>query len=319
MTYVLIKHTDGHLDEVNAELLSAAVQLGSPTAVVVGTPGTAAAFALQLGQWGAEMVVAAESDSVPDRLIIPSVDALSMLAAGSAAPIIVAGDATGNEIAGRLAARLGSGVLGDVIAIQPDGTARQSIFGDTIEVTSAVGGQCPVYALRPGAVSPDAPPAAGALATIELPESSPLDVAVTSFTPVVEEKRPQLTQASVVVAGGRGLGSAQGFADIAEKLADLFRGAVGCTRDAVDLGYYPGTYQIGQTGVTVSPELYFALGLSGAIQHTTGMQTSQRIVAVNNDEDAPIFSIADFGVVGDVHDVIGQLIEEIESQRGAGV
>lgn len=315
MTYVLVKHTEGALDAVNAELLTAAAQLGSPTAVVVGKPGTAAAAAEQLGQWGAEMVIAAESPSVESRFIIPAVDALSMLAAGSAAPIVLAGDATGNEIAGRLAARLGSGVLADVVAINPDGTAGQSIFGDTVSLTSAVGGTSPVYVVRPGAITPAASPAAGALATIDLPESSPLDVTVTSFTPAVPEKRPPLTQASVVVAGGRGLGSAQGFTDIAERLADLFGGAVGCTRDAVDEGYYPGTHQIGQTGVTVSPELYFALGLSGAIQHTTGMQTSQRIVVVNNDEDAPIFSIADFGVVGDVHDVVDQLIEEITARR----
>ncbi|WP_151641418.1 electron transfer flavoprotein subunit alpha/FixB family protein [Corynebacterium sp. 11A] len=316
MTYVLVKHSNGELDAVTAELISAGRQLGEVSAVVVGTPGTAEGFAAQLGQWGAEMVIAAESESVTERLIIPEVDALSMLAAGQPGPIVVAAGVAGSEIAGRLAARVTSGVLNDVVAINPDGTASQSIFGDQYSVTAAVGGESPIYALRGGAITPDAVPAAGALATIDLPDSSPLDAQVHSFIPTARGDRPQLTQAPVVVAGGRGLSSADGFKALAEPLADLFDGAVGATRDAVDEGFYDGNYQIGQTGVTVSPDLYIGLGLSGAIQHKSGMQTSKRIVVINSDEDAPIFEIADFGVVGDVDEVVPQLIEEITKRRG---
>ena len=313
--YVLVEHDGTDLNATTAELITAARPLGEVTAVVVGTPGTAQGLAPQLAEAGAATVVAAEAADADTRLILPAVDALSMLAAADPAPILVTAGPTGNEIAGRLAARLASGVLCDVVSVNADRTAEQSVFGDTVQVSAAVGGASPIYTVRPGAVEAAPIAAAGTLTQLPLPEATAKDVRVTGFTPAERGDRPDLVQAKVVIAGGRGLGSREGFTELAEKLADALGGAVGATRDAVDLDWYDGNYQIGQTGVTVSPDLYIGLGVSGAIQHTSGMQTAKKIVVVNNDEDAPIFQIADLGVVGDVADVVPALITEIESRK----
>ncbi len=313
--YVLVEHDGTDLTATTAELITAARPLGEVTAVVVGTPGTAQGLAPQLAEAGAATVVAAEAADADTRLILPAVDALSMLAAADPAPILVTAGPTGNEIAGRLAARLASGVLCDVVSVNADRTAEQSVFGDTVQVSAAVGGASPIYTVRPGAVEAAPIAAAGTLTQLPLPEATAKDVRVTGFTPAERGDRPDLAQAKVVIAGGRGLGSREGFTELAEKLADALGGAVGATRDAVDLDWYDGNYQIGQTGVTVSPDLYIGLGVSGAIQHTSGMQTAKKIVVVNNDEDAPIFQIADLGVVGDVADVVPALITEIESRK----
>lgn len=312
--YVLVEHNGSELATTTAELITAARPLGEVAAVVVGAPGAAQALAPALAEAGAATVVAAESADAEARLILPQVDALATLAAGNPGPIVIAATPAGNEIAGRLAARLASGVLCDVVAVHPDRTAAQSVFGDQVQVTAAVGGASPIYTIRPGAVDADPVAAAGDLTSLELPAATAKDVTVTGFAPAQRGSRPELTQAKVVVAAGRGVGSKEGM-QLVERLADALGGAVGVTRDAVDLEYYDGTYQIGQTGVTVSPDLYIGLGISGAIQHTSGMQTAKKIVVVNNDEDAPIFQIADLGVVGDLFEVVPALIDEID-QRG---
>ncbi|AJK68648.1 electron transfer flavoprotein subunit alpha/FixB family protein [Corynebacterium marinum] len=314
--YVLVEHTGSGLAATTAELITAARPLGEVAAVVVGAPGVTQTLAPALAEAGAATVVAAESADVAGRLILPQVDALAALAAANPGPVLIAAGASGNEIAGRLAARLASGVLCDVVGINADRTAAQSVFGDQVQVSAAVGGASPIYTLRPGAVeaAPAPAPAAGTVMALELPAATAKDVAVTGFAPAERGSRPDLTQAKVVVAAGRGVGSKEGM-ELVERLADSLGAAVGVTRDAVDLEYYDGTYQIGQTGVTVSPDLYIGLGISGAIQHTSGMQTAKKIVVVNNDEDAPIFQIADLGVVGDLFDVVPALIDEID-QRG---
>ncbi|ALC05626.1 Electron transfer flavoprotein subunit alpha [Corynebacterium deserti GIMN1.010] len=315
VTYVLVEQLDGRPEPVTLELITAARALGDVVAVVVGEPGTGAALAPELGQMGAAQVVTAEAAGASTRLILPSVDALHMLAANNPGPIVIAANARGNEIAGRLAARLASGVLTDVVGINADRTAHQSIFGDTIQVSAAVGGASPLYTLRPGAVDGVAQAAAGQVAPMEIPGATAKDVTITSFTQSAQSDRPELPQAKVVIAGGRGVGSEENFRTLVEPLADALGGAVGATRDAVDLGYYPGEYQVGQTGVTVSPDLYIGLGVSGAIQHTSGMQTAKKVVVINNDEDAPIFQIADLGVVGDLFEITPQLIEEINKRK----
>lgn len=312
--YVLVEHAGNELAPVTAELITAARPLGEVTAVVVGAPGTTETLAPQLAEAGAATIVAAEDEANASRLVLPQADALSILAAANPGPIVLAAGPSGNEIAGRLAARLASGVLIDVVGINADRTAAQSVFGDTIQISAAVGGASPIYTLRPGVVDAEPAAAAGNVTALALPGATAKDVTVTSFTPAVRGDRPDLTQAKVVVAAGRGVGSAEGM-ELVEQLADALGGAVGVTRDAVDLEYYDGAYQIGQTGVTVSPDLYIGLGVSGAIQHTSGMQTAKKVVVVNNDEDAPIFQIADLGVLGDLFDVVPQLIEEIKARR----
>ncbi|MCQ9352053.1 electron transfer flavoprotein subunit alpha/FixB family protein [Corynebacterium sp. 153RC1] len=313
--YVLVEHREGALLPATAELLTAARVLGSVTAVVVGAPGVAEPLREELASLGAAVIYGAEAADYAERVVLPEVDALHALAAQTPAPIVVAAGAHGNEIAGRLAARLASGVLTDVVEILADRSAKHSIFGDAYEVTAAVGGTSPIYTLRPGAVAAQPAPAAGAYVNFALPAASAKDVKVTKFAPAVQGSRPDLTQAKVVIAGGRGVESPENFSTLVEPLADALGGAVGATRDAVDLGYYAPQYQIGQTGVTVSPDLYIGLGISGAIQHTSGMQTAKKIVVVNNDEDAPFFQIADLGVVGDIHEITPLLIEEINKRK----
>ena len=248
---------------------------------------------------------------------LPAADALSMLAAGAPGPILVGAGVTGNEIAGRLAARLASGVLCDVVQVNSDLTALMSIFGDAIEVSTAVGGSSPIYTMRHGATEVPAKPTpgAGVVSTFELPAASEKDATVTKFVPAVKGDRPDLTNAKVVVAGGRGVDSEENFHTEVEALADALGGAVGATRDVVDLGWYDPIYQIGQTGVTVSPDVYIGLGVSGAIQHTSGMQTAKKIIVINNDEDAPFFHIADLGVVGDLHEIVPLIVEELAKRK----
>lgn len=310
--YVLVEHEAGQLSPVTADLITAARPLGVVSAVVVSA--SPAGFEKELAELGAAQVVEATTADYGQRLITPEVDALHALGAANPAPIVIAATPTGNEIAGRVAARLASGVLADVTAINPDHSATHVIFGGTFQATSTAAGACPVFTVRPGAIKAEPQPAAGELAPMPLPGATERDVTVTGFKPAEHSARPELTAAKVVVSGGRGVGDK--FAEVVEPLADALGGAVGATRDAVDNGAYDPAHQVGQTGVTVSPDLYIALGISGAIQHLTGMRTSGTIVVVNQDQDEPFFEIADLGVVGDLHEIAPALTAEINSRRG---
>lgn len=311
---VLVDHAGGEVKKVTFELLTAARRLGEPAAVVVGEPGTAGKLREQLGNYGAEKVYAAESAEAENYLVTPSVDVLASLA-GSAAAVLVPGSVDGKEIAGRLAVRLGSGLLSEVTDLDAQGVGAHSLFGGTYDASSQVVAGTPVITVLPG--SADAEQVSGA-ATEEAVTVPAVDAAktakVTGRDPVEGGDRPELTEASVVVSGGRGVGSSESF-EVIEKLADSLGAAVGASRAAVDSGFYPHQFQVGQTGKTVSPQLYIALGISGAIQHRAGMQTSKTIVAINKDAEAPIFEIADFGVVGDLFKVAPQLTEEVTSRK----
>lgn len=313
---VLVEHSEGAVKKVTAELITAARALGEPSAVVVGAPGTAAPLVDDLKAAGAAKIYVAESADAEGYLITPFVDVLeSLVESASPAAVLLAANADGKEIAGRLAARIGSGVLSDVVEVKEGGKAIHSIFGGAFTVEAQVNAEVPVITVRPGAV--EAAPAAGAgeQVTVEVPAPAENATKITSRQPAVAGDRPELTEASVVVSGGRGVGSAEKFT-VVEELADSLGGAVGASRAAVDSGYYPGQFQVGQTGKTVSPQLYIALGISGAIQHRAGMQTSKTIVAVNKDEEAPIFEIADYGIVGDLFNVTPQLTEAVKARKG---
>jgi len=313
---VLVEHAEGAIKKVSTELLTAARTLGTPAAVVLGVPGEADKVADALAAAGAEKIYVAESDDVENYLVTPKVDVLAGLVESVApAAVIVAASAEGKEVSGRLAARIGSGLLIDVIGLNADGSAVHSIFGGAFTVEAKANGDVPVISVRPGAVEAVAQAGAGEKVAVEVPAQEDGVVKVTSREPIVGGDRPELTEANIVVSGGRGVGSADNFA-VVEALADSLGAAVGASRAAVDSGYYPGQFQVGQTGKTVSPQLYVALGISGAIQHRAGMQTSKTIVAVNKDEEAPIFEIADYGIVGDLFKVAPQLTEAVKSHKG---
>jgi electron transfer flavoprotein alpha subunit len=313
---VLVEHAEGALKKVTAELITAARKLGEPSAVVVGKSGTAAGLTDGLKEAGAAKIYVAESEEAENYLITPYVDVLAALVESSSpAGVVLAASADGKEIAGRLAARIGAGVLTDVVGVEEGGKAIHSIFGGAFTVEAQSTGDTPVITLRPGAIDAEPSAGAGEVVNVEVPAQAENATKITKREPAVAGDRPELTEATVVVSGGRGVGSAENF-NVVEELADSLGGAVGASRAAVDSGYYPGQFQVGQTGKTVSPQLYIALGISGAIQHRAGMQTSKTIIAVNKDEEAPIFEIADLGIVGDLFKVAPQLTEAVKTRKG---
>ena len=313
---VLVEHAEGALKKISAELITAARVLGEPAAVVVGAPGTAEPLVDGLKAAGAAKIYVAESEDAENYLITPVVDVLaSLVESASPAGVLLAASADGKEIAGRLAARLGSGLLVDVVEVKEGAVGVHSIFGGAFTVEAQATGDTPVITVRPGAVEAEPAEGAGEQVTVEVPAQAENATKITARQPAVAGDRPELTEATIVVSGGRGVGSAEKFS-VVEELADALGGAVGASRAAVDSGYYPGQFQVGQTGKTVSPQLYIALGISGAIQHRAGMQTSKTIIAVNKDEEAPIFEIADLGIVGDLFKVAPQLTEAVKTRKG---
>ncbi|MDX3128388.1 electron transfer flavoprotein subunit alpha/FixB family protein [Streptomyces europaeiscabiei] len=316
---VLVDHDGERVNKYTYELLAAARRLGDPAAVVVGTPGTAARLRESLARHGAASVHSAESTEAAEFLVTPAVDALE-LAARETSPAAVLASATtdGGEVAARLAARLEAGLLIDAVDLDASGVVTQIAFGGSYTVRSQVTHGIPVITVRPGAFEPEEHPGGAVERTLALPTLDPTTSArVMDRRAAPAGDRPGLTEAAVVVSGGRGVGGADGF-EVVEALADAFGGAVGASRAAVDAGYYPHQFQVGQTGKSVSPQLYMALGISGAIQHLAGMQTSKTIVAVNKDPEAPILDLADYGVVGDLFAVAPQLTQEVAARRAVG-
>lgn len=313
---VLVEHRNGTVSRPTLEALTAARGVGEPVAVAVGA--AAEECVPRLGEYGAAEVLLCSDPAVTDVVVTGVVDVLStVVRERTPAAVLVVASAEGKEIAGRLAVRLGSGVLTDAVGISVDDTGvrvRQAIFGGSTVVTSRVRRGVPVVSWRPNAVRAEAAPGTPRVTPIAAPPGADRQARVTATRVAAGGGRPALNEASVVVAGGRGVGSAENFALI-EELADVLGGAVGASRAATDAGWLPHTAQVGQTGATVSPDLYIACGISGAIQHVAGMQTAKTIVAINKDPEAPIFQIADFGIVGDLHRVVPALIREIRRRR----
>jgi electron transfer flavoprotein alpha subunit len=312
---VLVDHVDGAVKKVTLEVLTLARSLGEPSAVFVGAGADTALPTL--AEYGAVNVYVADAPELSAHPVAPKAEVLAQLVGEkSPAAVLIPSTAEGKEVAGRLAVKLNSGVITDAVAIADDLIATQSIFGGAVIVQAKVGTGTPIITVRPN--SSPAEPAAGAGTRVDV--SVTLSDAATKATTTnkVEEAkgaRPELAEAAVVVSGGRGVGGAEGFGVI-ESLADSLDAAVGASRAATDAGWYPHQYQVGQTGKTVSPQLYIANGISGAIQHRAGMQTSKTIVVVNKDAEAPIFELADYGVVGDLFTVVPQLTEEITKRKG---
>jgi electron transfer flavoprotein alpha subunit len=309
----------GEVKKVTVELLTAARRLGEPAVVWTG-PGAEQARG-RLAEYGAARVYVAGGDEFGEYVAAPAAELLARLVAEkSPVAVLVAGTTEGKEIAGRLAVKTGSGVLTDAtnVTAGDDGApvAEQPNFGGAITVHARVTKGTPVIAVRPNAVSAEPAPGAAELVPVAFAASDAAKTAkVTGRAAADKGERPDLTEAQIVVSGGRGTGSAGGF-KIIEQLADSLGAAVGASRAVTDAGWYPHQFQVGQTGKTVSPQLYLAAGISGAIQHRAGMQTSKTIIAINKDPEAPIFEIADLGIVGDLFTVIPQLIDEIATREG---
>jgi electron transfer flavoprotein alpha subunit len=309
---VVVEHTDGVVAKPALELLTLARRLGDPVAVAFG-PG-ADGTAGRLGEYGATKVLVVNDPAIAEFLVAPKAEALAQVAASLApAAILLTSTSENKEVAGRLAVKLDSGLITDAVDVHPDGSTVQSVFAGNFTVHSAVTHGTPIITVKPNAVPPE--PAA-ATPTVEPFAVTISDAAKTARIVSSEAKqasgRPELTEAAIVVSGGRGTG---GNFDPVEALADTLHAAVGASRAAVDSGWYPHAYQVGQTGKTVSPQLYIAAGISGAIQHRAGMQTSKAIVAVNKDPEAPIFALADLGVVGDLHTVLPAATAEIRQRQ----
>lgn len=310
---VLVDQADGAVKKVTLELLTLARNLGEPSAVVIGSGVDTA----PLAEYGAANIYVADDADINDYVVAPVVDVLAQLVTEkSPAAVLIASSAEGKEIAGRLAVRTSSGVITDAVDIDTEGVATQSIFGGATIVKSKVSVGTPIFTVRPNSSPAEAAPAAGAVSDISVSIADSSKTAKVTNR-VVESKgaRPELTEAEIVVSGGRGVGGEEGFT-VVEALADALGAAVGASRAATDAGWYPHQYQVGQTGKTVAPQLYIANGISGAIQHRAGMQTSKTIVVVNKDEEAPIFELADYGVVGDLFQVVPQLTEEVQKRKG---
>jgi electron transfer flavoprotein alpha subunit len=319
----------GSLKKVTFELLTLARGLGEPAVVWVGPGPGAEAARDQLAEYGAATVYLADGPEYTDYLVAPKAELLAQLAAEhDVGAVLVAASQEGREVAGRLAVRTGWGVLTDVTGLTVSTTggldgnlvAEHQIFGGAITVQARVRSGPPIIAVRPNSAAAEPAPDGPGPATL-----TPVSVTVSDqaraarVTQRVQEQRgsrPELTEAAIVVSGGRGVGGEDNFALI-EGLADALHAAVGASRAAVDAGWYPHQFQVGQTGKTVSPQLYVAVGISGAIQHRAGMQTAKTIMVINKDGAAPIFELADYGVVGDLFTVVPQLTKEIERRDQA--
>ncbi|MGA8988368.1 electron transfer flavoprotein subunit alpha/FixB family protein [Aeromicrobium sp.] len=310
---VLIDAPDGKVTKPSLELLTIARRIGEPSAVVFGSADNAV-----LAEYGAEKIYTYDDAAYSDFLVGPKAEALAQLVADkSPAAVLVGASAEGKEISARVALKTESGWIGDAVDVQVDGdtiTTTQSVFAGNFTVKAQSTQGAPVITVKPNSTTPEAASGAGTVEAVTGDISDAAKTAkITSSKAKEASGRPELTEAAIVVSGGRGTGG--DFTEV-EAFADSLGAAVGASRAAVDSGWYPHTFQVGQTGKTVSPQLYVANGISGAIQHRAGMQTSKTIIAVNKDDEAPIFELVDFGVVGDLKAVLPQATEEIKKRKG---
>ncbi len=314
---VLVDHVDGKVTKPTLELLTLARRLGEPSAVFIGD---AAGTAETLAEYGAEKIYTVDDADVTGYLVAPKAEVLAQLVEKtSPAAVLLPSGGEGKEIAGRLAVKTDSGLITDAVdvAAGSDGAGpvtTQSVFAGNFTVRAKFTKGTPIITVKPNSTTPEKTNGAGAVEEFAATISEGAKTArITASEPRKASGRPELTEAAIVVSGGRGTG---GDFSAVEGFADSLGAAVGASRAAVDSGWIAHAFQIGQTGKTVSPQLYIANGISGAIQHRAGMQTSKTIVAVNKDEEAPIFELVDFGVVGDLKSVLPAATEQITERKG---
>jgi electron transfer flavoprotein alpha subunit len=312
---VFIDQPGEALKKSNLELLTAGRALGETAVALNGDvhPAVAAAFA----EYGVTAIFQPAAPNLDDYLVAPKAAYLAAAAtAAGATTVLLDNSPEGKEIAARLGIKLSAGVITDVVAVDADGTAHKSVLAGSYTTAAKATTPVSVLTLKANSITPEPAPAA------TVPETSAVEVAddgtaaaarITSREQKVASGRPDLTDARIVVAGGRGL---DGDFGPVEELADALGAAVGASRAATDAGWISHDAQVGQTGKTVSPQLYISAGISGAIQQKAGMQTAKVIVAINKDADSPVFEIADFGIVGDLFDVLPQATAEIKKRKG---
>ena len=312
---ILADFSGDHATKTTAELATAAARIGSVSAVVLAPAGIGAALAATVNQGPISNVIVIESNDFASHGVAAVADALAgVVKDKSPAALLIASHAFGKEVAARVAVLTESGIITDAVDVAADATATQLVFGGSTTVHSQVSQGTPIITVRPNSIDADVSAASPA---IENATAAISDVAkkatIASSQPPVKGGRPELTEANIVVSGGRGT---DGNFTAVEAFADLLGAAVGASRAATDAGWYPHSHQVGQTGKTVSPQLYVACGISGAIQHRAGMQTSKTIVVVNKDPEAPLFDIADFGVIGDLFNVLPQATAAVAAKKG---
>ncbi|QNF95037.1 electron transfer flavoprotein subunit alpha/FixB family protein [Janibacter sp. YB324] len=308
---VLVDHANGEVKKPAAEMLTIARRLGEPSAVFIG-PGAETAKDL-LARYGAEKIYAVSDPAALEHLVAPQAEVLAQLVQStSPAAVLIPSNAAGKEIGARLAVKTDSGLITDAVDVQEGPVTTQSVFAGSYTVQAKVTKGTPIICVKPNSAAPEQANGAGAFEELSVSISDDAKAAkVTASEPKKASGRPELTEAAIVVSGGRGTGG--DFSPV-ETFADALGAAVGASRAAVDAGWYPHSSQVGQTGKQVSPQLYVAAGISGAIQHRAGMQTSKTIVAINKDEEAPIFELVDFGVVGDLFTVLPQATEAVKGK-----
>jgi electron transfer flavoprotein alpha subunit len=319
---VVVDHVEGAVKKPTYEMLTLAARIGEPSAVFIGPAGKGAEVAEAVKKYGAGKVYVVDDEQLKGYLVAPKAEALQQLVekasqSGGVGAVVITSSAEGKEIAGRLAIKIGSGLITDAVDIEAgEGgpVTTQSVFAGNYTVKAKVTQGTPIITVKPNSAAPVEAAGAGEVEEVAVTVSDAAKGAqIVASQPRKATGRPELTEAAIVVSGGRGTG---GDFEPVENLADALGAAVGASRAAVDSGWKPHSYQIGQTGKTVSPQLYVAAGISGAIQHRAGMQTSKTIVAVNKDEEAPIFELVDFGVVGDLHTVLPAVTEEVTRRKG---
>jgi electron transfer flavoprotein alpha subunit len=308
---VIAEHDNATLKDATHKTVTAAAQISAPVHVLVAGENCAAVAQAAARIAGVEKVLLADAPALAKQLAEP-MEALILSLAGSYDAILAPATTTGKNILPRVAARLDTPQISEILKVlSPDTFERPIYAGNAIETVQAPAGK-KIVTVRTTAFAAAAEGGSAAIENV----TAPADAGLSSFSgeSLSKSDRPELTSAKVVISGGRGLGSAENF-KLLDSIADKLHAAVGASRAAVDAGFVPNDYQVGQTGKAVAPDLYIAVGISGAIQHLAGMKDSRKIVAINKDEEAPIFQIADYGLVGDLFKILPELDDEL-AKRG---